>query len=1231
MKARYEKDDVRNAAGARLAEIVELCLGEPPKGAGVEMRVSGRKSGLGTITINRKKLAWHNKSSDEDGDIFDLWAVYQMGLPNTDGRNFSAALASLGAYLGVTPVSGSVDPAQREREKAARVKARKIREEEQAAAAKVEAEQRAGNVAALVAAAVPLDGSPGAAYLESRGITATLPDSFAGFVPTGVLRKFRKGMIESDAGGLVVWSRSATGDVIGAQRITLEADGGKRLIETPEGMAAKFTTGAQGITALPATASDITGGAIVVAEGPETGAAIWQECGCETWVVFGVSGFKAVIDLLPRDRRVIFAPDADAIGSQARKAFDDALAVALTANNDCWVAETPKEDGVKGDLLDTLGRAGGDAVRAAVRSARAAIEYQAAGKAAHLRKLDGAELGTACPLVEVNFLSASDAAAASQAAVDAAFKAAHDWQSQEEDSRPDAPVHVTRATAGLGKSQAVRAAMAAAVEAAFLPAGTAIYIAVPTTALADEACRDFRQLYPTISATVFRGRAAENPDADMIGGETMCSKPDLAKAASRAGASVRYSICERKGEAADCRSGCLYMGQLETQARVVFLSHEYVTKLGLPAGLPTPWLVVIDEAFDLSLSASITAAAFSPIMSNKFREPDLAQCARRSESAGAFAIHAIQGGGSGPDALRREGFTSDDIEAFLSLEGSIAASWADGEPTPAMSDGEKLALFELRKNAPERSSNTRARFWKIMLETWGAAGPSERLLPGKGRGDNGEQYDQTVMHWCGSIKPNAPLLMIDADASELVTGHIWPARVFTRIDAALNTDVVQVTDSAFSKRKLLNDGKASKRRRLEFGGVVTREIIHAGGDPGKVLVVAPQAVVIALLKDEADSGRADRLTSDQIADAAKSGGLRYRGAPIAWFGPSTKGVNRWSHCETVVILGSNTPRVDDVETTARAIFGDTVEALQFITPDDAGRVFMPERQEGFAMRDGSRASAPVRFHPDTRIDALLRGIREQSSLQALARIRAVHSPTRKRVVVCSNIPLEGLQVDALTTWENFKPERLALAAFERWQSCTARSVPFGIRLSSGGLSGDAPGVFETPECAKQWFKNNRFNGVKPLIETLIREMTPLNIPSSLCEVTVRLAGQRGPLPTKALIFCGVDEVEAAAVAIWGAGTRCDLVAVVAVDPVEAVQQPAISEESHDAALSLAARVFAAGFPSAGRVVSQSGALIEAGADSCEIIGRAANDTGVDPATIAAGVGISCKFGKGAAA
>jgi hypothetical protein len=67
------------------------------------------------------------------------------------------------------------------------------------------------------------------------------------------------------------------------------------------------------------------------------------------------------------------------------------------------------------------------------------------------------------------------------------------------------------------------------------------------------------------------------------------------------------------------------------------------------------------------------------------------------------------------------------------------------------------------------------------------------------------------------------------------------------------------------------------------------------------------------------------------------------------------------------------------------------------------------------MRDGSRREANVRVHPDRRVQAVVDQTREAEMVQAIDRLRLVHSAREKTVYILCNIPLD-IPVDELVTW-----------------------------------------------------------------------------------------------------------------------------------------------------------------------------------------------------------------------
>ena len=491
------------------------------------------------------------------------------------------------------------------------------------------------------------------------------------------------------------------------------------------------------------------------------------------------------------------------------------------------------------------------------------------------------------------------------------------------------------------------------------------------------------------------------------------------------------------------------------------------------------------------------------------------------------------GGESIGSALKAAGFTVEDARNFAKLEQRAADEYGRSDIDPTMTEDSIRAILEARKVNPARHSRERARFWRMAAAAWVEGGGQRIDVRSEDDKEGGKRRVVRLFHR-PVLRVKAPMLLIDADACPVVTAATYPGRAFSRVDVRLRARVTQITDSAVSKHKLLRADGCEGRRRA-FGLMVSREVARAG--VGKVLAVASKDVAFALLRDEQPG-----ISTDEIKAAAKGGGLQYRGAHLAWFGPSTRGVDRWKDCETVVVLGSRTPPVGKIEDDARSLFGDDPEPLELL----GSEAMFPTRQEGIATRSGKRVSVDVSHHPDARADALLRQFREPSTIQAIARIRAVHCAAEKRIVILSNIPLEGVEVDVLTTWQDFVPDRIEAAIIERMDASARRGVPFGLRLGLKTFPVDVPGAFQSRDAFKGWKKRKGLRGVVSIIDT-ITGTTPLSAMGTtplakICEVELRLEGGTGSAIT-AIIVCDPSDAKASAAKIWGPVASCEVVAV----------------------------------------------------------------------------------------
>ena len=67
------------------------------------------------------------------------------------------------------------------------------------------------------------------------------------------------------------------------------------------------------------------------------------------------------------------------------------------------------------------------------------------------------------------------------------------------------------------------------------------------------------------------------------------------------------------------------------------------------------------------------------------------------------------------------------------------------------------------------------------------------------------------------------------------------------------------------------------------------------------------------------------------------------------------------------------------------------------------------------MREGSERRVTGRIHPDRRVQAVVEQVREAEMMQAVDRLRLIHSEREKTFYILCNIPLD-IAVDELVTW-----------------------------------------------------------------------------------------------------------------------------------------------------------------------------------------------------------------------
>ena len=123
-----------------------------------------------------------------------------------------------------------------------------------------------------------------------------------------------------------------------------------------------------------------------------------------------------------------------------------------------------------------------------------------------------------------------------------------------------------------------------------------------------------------------------------------------------------------------------------------------------------------------------------------------------------------------------------------------------------------------------------------------------------------------------------------------------------------------------------------------------------------------------------------------------------------------EGMNDFEGYAAIVVIGRLQPGLDDIETSARAVFAqDELPIRAHISGP------LPAASAQMLFANGSIRGAVVHAHPDPRAQAILAQSRECSTLQAIARLRLVTPNCKKRVVILSNLPLPELPITRLST------------------------------------------------------------------------------------------------------------------------------------------------------------------------------------------------------------------------
>jgi len=990
-------DELRAALRADAGSVAEALLGVPNKGLSTKHTLRwGSKGSLKLELRGAKRGVWHSKESDEGGDLLAL-IRQQHGCGFADAVAWARGQTGLPAEL----PDNEADRARRAQQDADR----RARQAEADARGQVEAEEarRSGTAWAqhIAREAVPADGTPADWYLrQCRGI----PRPATGW-PDAV-------RWHSGYRALVLVATRADGTVQRIQRVHLGASGGKVTDEEVEQrglLATKVTNGPQAgaVVRLPGDAA----GPLLLAEGPETGLAVWSSTGHECWIALGgIGGVE-----LPQGRRVVAISDDNPVAHDAKqggaaKALGRAVAAWRKAGVDLVVAtpwEARRRD--KSDMADVILAHGPDAVRARVQAAlepgRAVVERLPLADAERVvAQAVGAFFG------RVDRLSAARVEGDQKAAAATAASLPVEDGDTPRPSEPSTFTHGVKVDVGVGKSHAAREEVGRVLAAMRARGdGRTIAIAVPAHALGEQQAAAWQAL-PSVQAAglrvaAWRGRGAldpadpsyADPDVPEAAKVRMCGDLERVADVYAVGLSAQTAACKRTIKNSDGTKrtvkcplfdGCAYQAQQKVRADLWLVAHNSLFH-AKPSALGEVAAVVVDEAawrtgligaegrhLTLTLDALASENLGGLMLAGRDRLLDL----RRQ------LVGALGGMLDGPvqrDVLQHFSLTASNAAEGRGLEWERKSDLLH----PGMTRAERRKAMEALEE-----NKTVAR----CAMTWGALGAL--LTPGGPAASGWVSLDveQTrdgparVLHLKGRQDVadgwKVPTLLLDALLPVELVRPFWPdIELVADVKAAMpHQHIYQVQDKAFAKSMLAplgveaakNDPQEAQRRlnRLcDLRAMLVREARQWA--PGRVLAVVQKDVEHALLELGGLPSNVFLAHHNNVA-----------------------GRDEWKDVVCLVVVGRTLPSPGGVERIAEALTGVAVPALDgWYERADAVR----------EMADGSTVQADADRHPHPIAEMIRWHIAEGQVVQIIGRPRGVRRTEANpvHVLALTDVPL----------------------------------------------------------------------------------------------------------------------------------------------------------------------------------------------------------------------------------
>ncbi|WPY95633.1 hypothetical protein T8T21_05805 [Limimaricola variabilis] len=600
----------------------------------------------------------------------------------------------------------------------------------------------------------------------------------------------------------------------------------------------------------------------------------------------------------------------------------------------------------------------------------------------------------------------------------------------------DKPRLALRITTGAGKTHATLSNLRDYLASSW---GQTVEIYVPRHDLAEQYVEEINELGGFQAEVIHVGpRTGGSAGAMPI----LCERPEYVRGLEQARLSVFGNACATE-DGTKCKffESCRYLQQFrdveassDNHGNVVrIMVHQY---LRMPRNylMSRPDLVVIDEAFFQEVVDTNVKIPLRDIRQH-VRTEDIPDLGRK------IAIY-LEDGEPLLRCLRNDGVTASDLgRVGLSHLQPALAFDPDRLAKPAMNGDAILyrslttmlrLLQEEMRLHPCRDDASR-----VVCDASGSEGPVVRLA-----------FTQGPV-----VTDDTAVLCLDATADQTLLEPLLGPIDLVRIDVKQNALITQVYDRTGSKAYWSDNPEAV--------GQLER-VLNAWSEFGEPPLVVGHKEL------------ADRLRGSENVDPS---------VRVGHFS-ALRGSNDAKGCSTIFVTGRNMPSAAEVDLKARALFWDDEEPLLHDDAAAAGRSDRPTRLpvqlRGYvqsSLNPLPQSGVKVPSFSDQRIEAVHAQIRDAETMQAIGRLRLVHSPYRKRVFLLSNLPVE-VPVDQLVSFDELMPDRLELELLKKGN----------IPLTPLGLLKMRPDLAPSKAVAEKLLQRSRVREVSRLksIPELIR-------------------------------------------------------------------------------------------------------------------------------------------------